>query len=259
MHQLLKGKNGIIFGALDEKSIAWQVALQAHSEGANLILSNAPVALRLGTVKELALQCNVPLIAADATKMEDLADLYHQSLQYFGGKIDFILHAIGMSPNIRKGYPYTALDYNYYHQTIDISAMSLHKLLQAAIEADAFNDYASVVALSYIAAQKTFANYGDMADAKAMLESIARNFGYYLGKQKKIRVNTLSQSPTKTTAGAGIKGFDNFYDYADKMAPLGNANAEDCAKFCVMLFSDYSRMLTMQNIYHDGGFSTTGM
>ncbi len=259
MHNLLSGKKGLIFGALDEKSIAWQVALQAHGEGADIVLSNAPVALRLGTATQLADVCNAPLIAADATKPEELQYLFSQAMVHFGGKIDFILHAIGMSPNIRKGKSYTALDYNYYQQTIDISAMSLHKILQMAIEVEALNDYASIVALSYIAAQKTFPNYGDMADAKAMLESIARNFGYYLGKDKHIRINTVSQSPTKTTAGAGIKGFDTFYDYADNMSPLGNASAEDCAKFCVMMFSDYTRMVTMQNLYHDGGFSTTGM
>jgi enoyl-[acyl-carrier protein] reductase I len=259
MNHILAGKNGLIFGALDEKSIAWQVALQSYAEGAHIVLSNAPVALRLGTVHKLAEQCNAPLIAADATSTEDLRNLYVKTLEHFGGKIDFILHAIGMSPNIRKGKSYTSLDYSYYQQTIDISAMSLHKILQTASSEDALNEYASIVALSYIAAQKTFPNYGDMADAKAMLESIARNFGYYLGKEKKIRINTVSQSPTKTTAGTGIKGFDNFYDYADTMSPLGNASAEDCAKFCVALFSDYSRMVTMQNLYHDGGFSTTGM
>lgn len=259
MNDILAGKNGLIFGALDEKSIAWQVALQSYAEGANIVLSNAPVALRLGSVNKLAEHCSAPLIAADATKIEDLKNLYVKTMEHFDGKIDFILHAIAMSPNIRKGKSYTDLDYNYYQQTIDISAMSLHKILQIAIAEDALNNYASIVALSYIAAQKTFPNYGDMADAKAMLESIARNFGYYLGKEKKIRINTLSQSPTKTTAGTGIKGFDNFYDYADTISPLGNASAEDCAKFCVALFSDYSRMVTMQNLYHDGGFSTTGM
>jgi enoyl-[acyl-carrier protein] reductase I len=256
---LLQGKKGIIFGALDQNSIAWQVALKAKAEGAEFVLSNAPVALRMGTIHQLGEICDSKVIAADATSTEDLESLFTQTTAHFNSKIDFILHAIGMSPNVRKGKSYTNLDYNFYQKTLDISGLSLHKILQVASTKDSLNDWASVVALSYIAAQRTFPNYGDMADAKALLESIARSFGYYLGKEKNIRINTISQSPTPTTAGSGIKGFDEFFEYANKMSPLGNASAEDCANFCVAMFSDYTRMITMQNIFHDGGFSNTGM
>jgi len=258
-YPLLKDKRGIIFGALDEKSIAWQVALSAQKAGAKIVLTNAPVAIRMGKTKQLSEQLDTILIAADATKTEDLNDLLIKSIEYLDGKIDFILHAVGMSPNIRKKREYTDLDYKYFQQTIDVSALSFHKLLQTAWQLDALSPQASVVALSYIAAQKVIPGYGDMADAKTVLESIARNFGYYYGKKNGTRINTVSQSPTVTTAGSGIDGFQSFYDYAHQMSPLGNADAESCANFCVMLFSDYTKMITMQNLYHDGGFSKMGM
>ena len=257
--ELLTGKKGIIFGALDEKSLAWQIALKAKAEGAIFTLTNAPVAFRLGNMKELAKQCETLCIAADATNPDELTALFEQSMQRLGGKLDFILHAVGMSPNVRKKRDYTKLNYNFLAKTFDVSAFSLHKTLQTAHQLDALNEGASVVALTYIAAQRVFPGYGDMADAKAALESIARSFGYYYGKQKKVRINTVSQSPTPTRAGEGIDDFDRFYEYANKVAPLGNADAASCADFCVMLFSDYSRMITMQNIFHDGGFSSVGM
>lgn len=258
-YNLLKGKRGIIFGALDENSIAWKVAEKAHEEGATFVLSNAPVALRMGKINELAEKCNSQVIPADATLTEDLEKLITQSTEILGGKLDFILHSIGMSPNVRKNKGYTDLNYDFYHKTIDISAMSLHKVLQVARQQDAINEWGSVLALTYIAAQRVFPDYGDMADAKSMLESIARSFGYHYGKEKKIRINTISQSPTWTTAGSGVKGFDAFYNYADQISPLGNASAEDCANFCITMFSDLTKMVTMQNIFHDGGFSNTGV
>jgi enoyl-[acyl-carrier protein] reductase I len=259
-HQLLKGKKGIIFGALDERSIAWKTALRAVEEGAEIVLSNAPIALRMGKINELSKMCNnAPVIGADATSVADLESLMEKSMEAFGGKMDFILHSIGMSPNVRKGMVYTGTNYDNFLKTLDISALSLHKVLQTAMKMDALNDWSSVIALSYIAAQRTFPGYNDMAEAKALLESIARSFGYHYGFAKKVRVNTISQSPTVTTAGSGVSGFDAFFDYADKMSPLGNASAEDCANFCVMLFSDYTRMVTMQNLFHDGGFSNTGV
>lgn len=256
---LLKGKRGIIFGALDPNSIAWKVAERCHEEGATFTLTNAPVALRMGAINELATKCNAQVIGADATSIEDLENLFIKSQEILGGKIDFVLHSIGMSPNVRKGKTYTDLDYDYYHKTVDISAMSLHKTLQTAMRIDAISEWGSVVALSYIAAQRVFPDYGDMADAKSLLESITRSFGYHYGKAKKVRINTISQSPTKTTAGQGVKGFDGFYNYADVMSPLGNASAESCADYCLTLFSDYTKMVTMQNLFHDGGFSFTGV
>lgn len=258
-HQLLSGKRGIIFGALDENSIAWKVAERAKAEGATFTLSNAPVALRMGAIQQLADQCETQVIAADATNLDDLNNLFEQSIEVLGGKLDFVLHAIGMSPNVRKNRQYTDLNYTFLQQTLDISGLSLHKILQTAYQQNAFNEWASVVSLSYIAAQRTFPGYNDMADAKALLESITRSFGYHYGVAKKVRINTVSQSPTRTTAGTGIKGFGDFYDYADKMSPLGNASAESCADFCIALFSDYTRMVTMQNLFHDGGFSAMGM
>ncbi len=259
-HGILQGKRGIIFGALDERSIAWKTALAAHAEGAQIVLSNAPIALRMGKIKELAQQCgDAPVIAADATSVEDLEKLFNGATEHFGGKLDFVLHSIGMSPNVRKSISYTETNYDNFLKTLDISALSLHKVLQTAMKLDALNDWASVVGLSYIAAQRTFPGYNDMADAKAVLESIARSFGYHYGFKKKVRVNTVSQSPTATTAGSGVGGFDAFFTYAEKMSPLGNAPAEDCAAFCVSLFSDYTRYVTMQNLFHDGGFSTTGV
>jgi len=259
-HQLLKGKRGIIFGALDERSIAWKTALQAVNEGAQIVLSNAPIALRMGKINELSKQCNdAPVIAADATSLPDLENLFQKSTEALGGKLDFVLHSIGMSPNVRKGVEYTNTNYDNFQKTLDISALSLHKVLQTAMKLDALNEWASVLALRYIAAQRTFSGYNDMADAKALLESIARSVGYQYGFAKKVRINTVSQSPTVTTAGSGVSGFDVFFHYAEKMSPLGNASGEDCANFCVALFSDYTRMVTMQNLFHDGGFSNTGV
>ncbi len=259
MHNLLKGKRGIIFGALDPNSIAWKVAQFCHAEGATFTLTNAPVAMRLGAINDLAKECNAQVIPADATLMADLENLFSKSVEILGGKIDFVLHSIGMSPNVRKNKPYTDIDYDFYHKTLDISALSLHRVLQTAMKLDAINEWGSVVALTYIASQRVFPDYGDMADAKSTLESITRSFGYHYGKAKKVRVNTISQSPTKTTAGSGVKGFDGFFNYAEMMSPLGNASAEACANYCVSLFSDLTKMVTMQNLFHDGGFSFTGV
>jgi enoyl-[acyl-carrier protein] reductase I len=259
-YNLLKGKKGIIFGALDENSIAWKVALRCHEEGAQIVLTNAPVAMRMGEIKKLAEQCgNAPVIGADVTNMEDIQNLFTQSMEHFGGPVDFILHSVGMSVNMRKGNPYTDLNYDFTHKTFDISAMSLHRVLQTAYKMDAIAEYGSVVSLTYIAAQRVFPTYSEMADAKALLESIARSFGYHYARKNKVRVNTVSQSPTRTTAGSGVKGFDGFLTYAEKMSPLGNASANDCANYCVTLFSDLTRMVTMQNLFHDGGFSLTGV
>ncbi|MDR2888199.1 MAG: enoyl-ACP reductase [Bacteroidales bacterium] len=258
-YNLLKGKRGLIFGALNEKSIAWKTAVKAYEEGATFVLSNTPVSLRLGNVRDLADQCNTVVIPADATKVEDLEAVVEQGTEHLGGKFDFVLHSIGMSPNVRKGRTYDDLDYNYLLQTIDISAVSFHKVLQVCRKMDAINDWGSVVALSYVAAQRTLYGYNDMADAKAMLESIARSFGYIYGREKKIRINTISQSPTMTTAGGGIMGFENLLDFTERMSPLGNATAEECADYIVTLFSDLTRKVTMQNLYHDGGYSSMGM
>ncbi len=258
-HNLLKGKRGIIFGALDENSIAWKTALKVNEEGGMFTLTNAPIAMRMGKINELAKLCNAVVIPADATSEEDLSNLFTKSTEVLGGKVDFVLHSIGMSPNVRKGRDYGDLNYEWFLKTLDISGISFHKVMQAAEKTDALNDYGSIVALTYIAAQRAFPDYSDMAQAKAVLESIARSYGYRLGKSKKIRVNTISQSPTKTTAGTGITGFDVFFEFANMMSPLGNASAEDCAAFITMLFSDFTRMVTMQNLMHDGGFSTTGI
>ncbi len=256
---MLHGKRGIIFGALDEKSIAWQAAKKIKAAGGSFTLTNAPVALRLGKIHELADECQATVIGADATAVPDVEALLQQSMEVLGGKLDFVLHSIGMSPNVRKQRSYGDLNYDWFLKTLDTSALSLHKVLQTAEKMDALNEWASVVALSYVAAQRTFPDYADMAQAKAMLESIARSYGHRLGKQKRVRVNTISQSPTLTTAGQGVPGFDKFYDYADKMSPLGNATAEDCANYIVLMFCDLSRMVTMQNLMHDGGFSSTGI
>jgi len=259
MYNLLKSKRGIISGALDSNSIAWKVAQRCHQEGAKIILTNAPIAMRMGEIKKLAEETKSEIIPADATSVEDLTNLFAKSQEILGGKIDFFLHSIGMSPNVRKNVPYTDLNYEFFQKTLDISATSLHKMLQVAMKLDALSEGASVVALTYIAAQRTYPFYSDMAEAKAMLESVARSFGYHYGKLKKVRINTVSQSPTKTTAGTGIKGFDAFFNFADAISPLGNAPADDCANYCVVLFSDLTRMVTMQNLYHDGGYSTTGI
>ena len=258
-YNLLKGKRGIITGALDANSIAWKVAEKAHAEGATFVLTNAPIAMRMGEINKLAEATNSKIIPADATSIEDLTKLFTESQEIRGGKIDFVLHSIGMSVNIRKNVPYTESNYDYFMKGIDVSAMSFHKMLSVAKKLDAINEWGSVVALSYMAAQRTFPFYTDMADIKAMLESIARSFGYHYGLEKKVRINTVSQSATKTTAGTGIKGFGDFYDYSNAIAPLGNATAEDCANYCVTLFSDLTRMVTMQNLFHDGGFSMTGV
>ena len=258
-YNLLKGKRGIIFGALNDKSIAWKVAEKAYEEGAAFVLSNTAVALRMGDTHKLGEQCNAGVIAADATSVEDLENLVTKSMEMLGGKIDFILHSIGMSPNVRKGLPYDALSYDYYLKTIDISALSFHKVLLVCRKLDAISEWGSVVALSYVAAQRVLYEYNDMADAKAVLESIARSFGYIYGRDKKIRINTISQSPTMTTAGSGVKGIDSLIDFTERMSPLGNATAEDCANYCITLFSDLTRKVTMQNLYHDGGFSSMGM
>jgi enoyl-[acyl-carrier protein] reductase I len=259
-NNLLKGKKGIIFGALDEKSIAWKTALKCYEEGAQIVLTNAPVALRMGEINKLAAACgNAPVIGADVTNMDELKNLFEKSMEHFGGKIDFILHSIGMSINVRKGKTYTEINYEWNAKTLDISGMSLHRVLRTAWDLDALNEWGSVVALTYIAAQRVFPDYNEMADAKALLESVTRSFGYNYGVKKKVRVNTISQSPTRTTAGSGVKGFDGFINYAEKMSPLGNASSEDCANYCVTLFSDFTRMVTMQNLFHDGGFSFTGV
>jgi enoyl-[acyl-carrier protein] reductase I len=258
-YNLLKGKRGIITGALDENSIAWQVALKAHEEGATFVLTNAPIAMRMGEINKLAEKTNSKIIPADATLVPEIEKLYTDSMDHLGGKLDFVLHSIGMSVNMRKDIPYTELNYDYYQKGIDISALSFHKMLAAAHKLDALNEWASVVALSYMGAQRAYPFYTDMSDIKAMLESIARSFGYHYGKSKKVRINTVSQSPTKTKAGTSIKGFLDFYDFAEMQSPLGNASAADCAAFCVTLFSDLTRMVTMQNLYHDGGYSSTGV
>lgn len=258
-HNLLAGKRGIIFGALNESSIAWKVAQRAVQEGAKITLTNAPIALRMGEMNALAEECKAEIIPADVTNMDDLNNLFSKSMEILGGKIDFVLHSVGMSINVRKGIHYTEANHEFMHKGFDISAMSLHRVLQTAYKMDAINEWGSVVALSYIAAQRVFPDYNDMADAKALLESITRSFGYHYGKHRHVRVNSISQSPTYTTAGSGVKGFDGFYNYADKMSPLGNATADQCADYCITMFSDFTKMVTMQNLFHDGGFSFTGV
>lgn len=258
-NNLLAGKCGIISGALDEQSIAWKVAERCAAEGAKIVLTNAPVAMRFGQIKELSEKLDAPVIAADATNMEDLEKLFDEASEHFGGKFDFVLHSIGMSLNVRKGRDYTDLKHDWTLKTFDISALSFHRMMQLLFQKDLMKDWGSILALSYIAAQRVFPDYNEMAESKALLESIARSFGYHFGTRNKVRVNTISQSPTMTTAGQGVKGFTEFFDYADKMSPLGNAPADACADYCVALFSDLTRYVTMQNLYHDGGFSSMGM
>jgi len=258
-YNLLKGKRGIIFGALDNKSIAWKVAEKAQEEGAIFTLSNTSTAIRFGELNELAKKTGSQVIPADATSVDDLMKVFETSIEILGGKIDFVLHSIGMSLNVRKKRVYNDLNYNYLSKTLDISSISFHKMLQVAFKLDAINEWGSVIALSYIAAQRVLYGYNDMADAKALLESIARSFGYIFGRERKVRVNTISQSPTKTTAGSGVKGIDGLMDFTDRMSPLGNADAEQCADYCIMMFSDLTRKVTLQNLYHDGGFSNMGM
>src|SRR4029078_1989990 len=259
MTNILKGKRGIITGALDANSIAWRVAQRCHQQGAVFTLTNAPIAMRMGEIKKLAEETGAEIIPADATNMDELTNLFSRSMESMGGKIDFVLHSIGMSPNIRKNRPYNDLDYNFYQKTLDVSALSLHKMLNVAWKLDALNEWGSVVSLTYIAAQRVYPFYTDMAEAKAMLESVTRSFGYHYGKNKKVRVNTVSQSPTMTTAGSGIAGFETFFGFANELSPLGNASADACADYCVSLFSDLTRYVTMQNLYHDGGYSNTGI
>lgn len=259
MYNLLKGKKGIIFGALDENSIAWKVAERAHEEGATFVLTNAPVAMRMGAINELAKKTDSEIIPADATSMEDLENLITKSVEILGGKLDFVLHSIGMSVNVRKGKHYTEQNYKFTEKGWDVSAVSFHKVMNVLYKNDAMNKWGSIVALTYMAAQRVFPDYNDMADNKAYLESIARSFGYFFGRDKKVRVNTISQSPTPTTAGSGVKGFDGFIAYADKMSPLGNATALDCANYTVSMFSDLTKRVTLQNLYNDGGFSNMGV
>jgi len=258
-YKLLEGKKGIIFGALNSDSIAWKVAERAYEEGATFVLTNTAVAMRMGETSTLAEKCKTEVIPADATSIDDLNNLLTRAMEILGGKIDFILHSIGMSPNVRKGRHYSDLDYSNLDKTLDVSAISFHKVLQTARKMDAINEWGSVVALSYVAAQRTFYGYNDMADAKALLESIARSFGYIYGRERRVRVNTISQSPTVTTAGSGVKGFAHLLDFSERMSPLGNATAEECADYCITLFSDLTRKVTMQNLFHDGGFSSMGM
>lgn len=256
---LLKGKKGIISGALDSDSIAWKIAEKAHEQGAEIVLTNAPVALRLGAINELAEKIDSIVVPADATSDEDINNLFDTATDKFGGGVDFVLHSIGMSLNVRKKRAYTDIKYDWMHKTFDISAMSFHRFMQCAYKKDCMNEWGSILGLSYIAAQRTFPDYSEMAESKALLESFARSFGYHWAKKKKVRVNTVSQSPTLTTAGKGVKGFQEFYGYADKMSPMGNASAESCADYCITLFSDLTKYVTMQNLYHDGGFSNMGM
>lgn len=258
-HNLLSGKRGIIFGALDENSIAWKTAERVFEEGGRFVLTNAPIAMRMGQINELAKKTNSEIIPADATSEEDLENLVTKSMEILGGKIDFVLHSIGMSVNVRKGRAYTDEKYDFTTKGWDVSALSFHKVMQSLYKVDAMNEWGSIVALTYMAAQRTFPDYNDMADNKAYLESVARSFGYFFGKEKKVRVNTISQSPTPTTAGQGVKGFSGFIAYAEKMSPLGNATADDCANYTVSMFSDLTRKVTMQNLFHDGGFSMTGV
>ena len=258
-NNILKGKKGIIFGALDSSSIAWKTAERIHNEGGEFILTNAPVSIRMGSINDLAKKTKSEVIPADATSIEDLENLINSTTNKFGGKLDFVLHSIGMSVNVRKGKHYTDLNYDWLKKGWDVSAVSFHKLMQSLFKLDAMNEWGSIVALTYIAAQRTFPNYNDMADNKAYLESIARSFGYFFGKDKKVRVNTISQSPTLTTAGKGVAGLDGFLKYAEKMSPLGNATAKECADYTVSLFSDLTRKVTLQNLYHDGGFSSVGV
>jgi enoyl-[acyl-carrier protein] reductase I len=259
MYNLLKGKRGIIFGALDENSIAWKTAERVHEEGGTFVLTNAPIAMRMGTINQLAEKTGSQIIPADATSVADLENLVEKAMEILGGKIDFVLHSIGMSVNVRKGNHYTNQNYDFTHKGWDVSAVSFHKVMQVLYQKDAMSEWGSIVALTYMAAQRVFPDYNDMADNKAYLESIARSFGYFFGRDKKVRVNTISQSPTPTTAGQGVKGFDGFIAYADKMSPLGNATALDCANYTVAMFSDLTRRVTLQNLYNDGGFSNMGV
>jgi enoyl-[acyl-carrier protein] reductase I len=259
MYNLLKGKRGIIFGALDENSIAWKTAERVHEEGGIFVLTNAPASIRMGSIDALALKTNSQIIPADATSVKDLENLVDKAIEILGGKIDFVLHSIGMSVNVRKGNHYTNQNYDYTEKGWNVSAVSFHKVMQVLYKKEAMNEWGSIVALTYMASQRVFPDYNDMADNKAFLESIARSFGYFFGKDKKVRVNTISQSPTPTKAGHGVKGFDEFIAYSEAMAPLGNATALDCANYTVVMFSDLTKRVTLQNLYNDGGFSNMGV
>jgi enoyl-[acyl-carrier protein] reductase I len=255
---LLKGKKGIIFGPMDETSLGWQIALAAHREGAALAISNVAIALRIGKPAELAkLVGDAPLIACDVSNQSDIDQCFEQVKKELG-TLDFMVHSVGMSQNIRKGVAYEKSNYDWFLKTLDVSALSLHRIIRGALEREALNDGASILALSYIAAQRSFTTYSDMADAKSLLESIARSFGSRLGGRG-IRVNTISQSPTYTRAGAGITDFDKMFTYSNMLAPLGNATAEECGDYAVTLLSDLTRKVTMQNLFHDGGYSAMGM
>jgi enoyl-[acyl-carrier protein] reductase I len=257
--QLLAGKRGVIFGALDDQSLAWKIADVCHQMGATFTLTNAPVALRMGALQTLAEGIGAQVIPADATSVADLEHLFQKSEEILGGIIDFVLHAIGMSVNLRKKKSYTDLNHDWMQKTFDISAISFHKMCQVLYKGDHMAEWGSIVGLTYIAAQRVFPDYGEMAESKSLLESFARSFGYHFGEKSHVRVNTFSQSPTMTTAGKGIPGFTEFFGYGDDMSPLGNAPAEDCANYCATLFSDLTRYVTMQNLFHDGGFSNMGM
>jgi len=257
--ELLKGKKGIITGVLNDRSIAWAVAKTAVEQGAQIVMTNTALSIRFGDTKALAASLGCPLIEADATSIQDLERLTDSAMEHFGGKFDFVLHSIGMSPNVRKHHPYNDIDYALMDKTLDISALSFHKLLQTLYKKDAMNEWGSIVALSYIAADRAIWGYNDMADAKALLQSITRNFGVIFGQEKHVRINTVSQSPTATTAGQGIEGMDRMLEWAGRQSPLGNATAQDCANYVCTLFSDFTRKVTMQNLYHDGGFSRTGL
>lgn len=257
--KLLLNKKGIITGALNSSSLAWKVAERCHQEGAKFVLTNTRYALEKGQIKDLAKKTGSEIIVADLSNLEDIKNLFQKSVEILGGKIDFLLHSVAMSYNIKEGLPYPGLNYDYFLKTIDISSLSLHKLLSTGWKLDALAEGGSIVTISYIGSQRAFPFYSDMAEAKAALESIVRSFGYWLGKEKKIRINAISQSPTKTIAASGIKGFEEFYQYAEKISPLGNASAESCADLAVLLFSDLTRGITMQTIYNDGGFSATGV
>jgi|TARA_B110000971_G_scaffold215614_1_gene249385 enoyl-[acyl-carrier protein] reductase I len=259
LYNLLKGKKGIIFGALNEHSIAWKTAERAHQEGAEFVLTNAPASIRMGTLETLAVNTGSQIIPADATSIEDLERLVERAMEILGGKIDFVLHSIGMSVNVRKGKSYTDPNYDFTKKGWDVSAVSFHKMLNVLYKSNAMNEWGSVVALTYIAAQRVFPDYNDMADNKAYLESVARSFGYFFGRDYKVRVNTISQSPTPTTAGTGVKGFDSFITYSEKMSPLGNATALECADYTISMFSDLTKKVTLQNLFHDGGFSNMGV
>ena len=254
---LLKGKKGVVFGPLDESSIGWQIALHAYREGAEIAISNVAAALRFGNIEELSALCgNAPLIVCDASNNEDVDNCFKEVKDKIG-PVDFIVHSIGMSQNIRKQLPYEDLNYEWFMKTLDVSGLSLHRIVSFALKNGAINDGGSILALSYIASQRNYWSYSDMGDAKSLLESIVRSYGPRLAKFN-IRINTISQSPTYTKAGSGIPGFEKMFEYGDLMSPLGNASAEECAEYSMTILSDLSRKVTMQNLFHDGGYSSMG-